>query len=76
MSNLNQVDLSTVHYRTLFRHMVFVYPLLGMQKERDLKIHFVGDFVENDPLRYFVGGSLRKNKGEIEKLNTIPSKIS
>ena len=46
--------------------MVFVYPLLGMQKERDLKIHFVGDFVENDPLRYFVGGSLRKNKGEIE----------
>ena len=69
VSNLNQFDLSTVHCRTLFRHMVFVCPLLRMQKERDLKIHFVGDFVENDPLRYFVGGSLRKNKGEMEIKN-------
>ena len=49
--------------------MVFVYPLLGMPKEQDLKIRFVVDFVENDPLRYFVGGSLRKNKGEMEIKN-------
>ena len=62
VSNLNQVDLSTVHCRTLFRHRVFVYPLLEMQKELDLKIRFVVDFVENDPLRYFEGGSLTKKE--------------
>ena len=46
-----------------------------MQKERDLRIHFVVDFVENDPLRYFVGGSLKKTKEKL-RLNTLPSKIT